>query len=79
MKESNKIKEFFRNKKVLITGGLGFIGSNLAMTLVNLGAKITLVDAMLPECGGNIFNIKEIKSVVDKIIKKITTPFFDII
>jgi UDP-glucose 4-epimerase len=45
---------------VLITGGLGFIGSNLAIHLVGLGAHVTLLDNMLPEHGGNWFNIEPI-------------------
>ena len=47
----------FRGKKILITGGLGFIGSNLARRLVDLGARVTLVDSLIPEYGGNLFNI----------------------
>jgi UDP-glucose 4-epimerase len=54
----------YRNKNVLITGGLGFIGSNLAIELVRLGAKITIVDNMLPRQGGNLFNIKDIADKV---------------
>tara|TARA_R110001592_G_scaffold295594_2_gene565689 strand:- start:36583 stop:37572 length:990 start_codon:yes stop_codon:yes gene_type:complete len=50
----------FNGKKVLITGGLGFIGSNLAARLVALGAQVTLVDALIPEYGGNLFNIHSI-------------------
>ncbi len=50
--------------RCLITGGLGFIGSNLAMRLVGLGARVTLVDAMIPEYGGNLFNIESIKDRV---------------
>jgi UDP-glucose 4-epimerase len=42
---------------VLITGGLGFIGSNLARRLVAAGAQVTLVDSLIPEYGGNLFNI----------------------
>lgn len=56
--------ESFNGKKVLITGGLGFIGSSLAIKLAKLGAQITLVDAMIPEYGGNLFNIKTIKDQV---------------
>jgi len=56
--------EVFRGKKVLITGGVGFMGSNLAIKLVELGADVTLVDAMLPLYGGNLFNIEEIKELV---------------
>src|ERR1700730_17240319 len=47
----------FMNKRVMITGGLGFVGSALAERLVNLGGDITLVDSFFPDSGGNIFNI----------------------
>ncbi len=50
----------FYSKNVLITGGLGFIGSNLAIELVKLGARVTIIDNMLPRQGGNLFNIKDI-------------------
>ena len=51
-------KSFFEGKKVLITGGLGFIGSNLAIRLVGLDAKVTLVDSLIWAYGGNKFNIR---------------------
>ena len=51
----------FSGKNVLITGGLGFIGSNLATKLVSLGAKVTILDALLEPYGGNTFNIKDIE------------------
>ena len=54
----------FEDKRVLITGGLGFIGSNLAIRLVELGAEVLLVDAMLPLYGGNLFNIEPIRDKV---------------
>lgn len=54
----------FKNKKVLITGGLGFIGSNLAIELVKQGADITIIDSMIPEYGGNLRNIKPIEDKV---------------
>ncbi|MGB9736930.1 MAG: NAD-dependent epimerase [Chloroflexus aggregans] len=50
--------------RVLITGGLGFIGSNLAHRLVELGAQITLVDSLIPEYGGNLYNIAGIEDRV---------------
>jgi UDP-glucose 4-epimerase len=52
------------HKNVLITGGLGFIGANLARRLVDLGACVTLVDSLIPEYGGNLFNIAGIKDKV---------------
>ena len=54
--------EAFSGKRVLITGGLGFIGSNLAHKLVHHGAIIEIIDALIPEHGGNIYNIKNIKN-----------------
>ena len=54
----------FLGKKALITGGLGFIGSNLARRLLDLGARVTLVDSLVPEYGGNLFNIAGIENRV---------------
>jgi UDP-glucose 4-epimerase len=54
----------FADADVLVTGGLGFIGSALARCLVSLGAKITLVDSLIPEYGGNLFNIHDIRDRV---------------
>ncbi len=54
----------FKGKEVLITGGLGFIGSNLSIELVKQGAHVTIVDNMLPRQGSNLFNIKEIEDKV---------------
>jgi UDP-glucose 4-epimerase len=51
------MKNEFADARVLITGGLGFIGSNLAHRLSTLGADITLVDSLLPDYGGNRYNI----------------------
>ena len=50
-------REFYRGRRVMITGGLGFIGSNLARQLVDLGADVLLVDSLIPDYGGNLFNI----------------------
>ena len=50
-------QDFYRGRNVLITGGLGFIGSNLARRLVELGADVLLVDSLIPDYGGNLFNI----------------------
>lgn len=54
----------FKGKKILITGGIGFIGSNLAIRLVNEGADVTILDSMLDEYGANFFNIKPIRENV---------------
>ena len=54
----------FEGKQVLITGGLGFIGSNLARRLAAAGARILLVDSLIPAYGGNLFNISGIEHLV---------------
>jgi UDP-glucose 4-epimerase len=55
----------FAGARVLITGGLGFIGSNLARELVSAGANVTLVDSLIDEYGGNRFNIAGIEDDVE--------------
>lgn len=55
----------FKGKKALITGGLGFIGSNLAHRLLELEAEVSLIDALIPEHGGNIFNVDGIRDKVN--------------
>jgi UDP-glucose 4-epimerase len=61
----------FAGVNCLVTGGLGFIGSNLAIRLVEMGARVTLVDAMMPDYGGNLFNIAPIRD-------RVTVNFGDI-
>ncbi len=55
----------YRREKVLITGGLGFIGSNLAIRLVESGASVTILDSLHPTCGGNHFNVEPIRNDVE--------------
>ena len=55
---------WYHGRRVMITGGLGFIGSNLARALVQQGADVLLVDSLIPEYGGNLFNIDGIESQV---------------
>jgi len=62
---------FYRGRRVMITGGLGFIGSNLARRLVDLGADVLLVDSLIPDYGGNLFNI-------DGIADRVTVNIADI-
>ena len=57
-------RECYRDRRVLITGGLGFIGSNLAHQLVSLGARALIVDSLIPAYGGNLFNIHGIEDRV---------------
>jgi UDP-glucose 4-epimerase len=61
---SASYRDLYRGRRVLITGGAGFIGSNLARQLVALGADVVLVDAMNPDYGGNLFNIAGIEDGV---------------
>ncbi len=50
-------RDFYRGRRVMITGGLGFIGSTVARELVEAGARVLVVDSLIPEYGGNLFNI----------------------
>ena len=54
-------REFYSGRRVLVTGGMGFIGSNIARVLVGLGADVLIVDAMIPEYGGNPYNIEDVR------------------
>ncbi|MGR3174115.1 MAG: NAD-dependent epimerase/dehydratase family protein [Candidatus Scalindua sp.] len=58
------MENYFKNKKILITGGLGFIGSTLAHRLAKIEADIYLIDSLIPEYGGNNFNINGIENKV---------------
>ncbi len=69
------MNDYFENKQVLITGGIGFIGSNLARRLVNLGAKVTLVDSLIPTYGGNLFNLDDIRDQVSVNISDVRDPY----
>jgi len=57
-------RAFYRDRRVAITGGLGFIGSNLAHQLVGLGAQVLLIDSLIPEYGGSLANIRGIEDRV---------------
>jgi UDP-glucose 4-epimerase len=64
----------FKGANVLITGGLGFIGSSLARRLLELGADVTLVDSLIPLYGGNLFNIHDIKDRLTVNIADVRDP-----
>lgn len=55
---------FWKSKKVLITGGAGFIGSNLSLKLYELGTNVEVIDDFNPFCGANIFNLHEIEKKI---------------
>jgi dTDP-glucose 4,6-dehydratase/UDP-glucose 4-epimerase len=65
----------YKNKRVLITGGLGFIGSNLARALLGQGANVTLVDSLIPQYGGNLFNVHDIRDRVTLNVCDVRDPF----
>jgi UDP-glucose 4-epimerase len=67
MNNSNKLVSL-EDKKILITGGLGFIGSNLAKKCVESGAKVTIYDNLDPNSGGNLFNIDSFRKYIDIVI-----------
>jgi UDP-glucose 4-epimerase len=55
---------FYSGRKVMVTGGLGFIGSNLVRQLVDAGADVLIVDSLFPDYGGNRFNIAGLEARV---------------
>ena len=65
----------FKGKNILITGGLGFIGSNLVRKLADLGANVTAVDSLIPEYGGNLFNVKGYEDLIKINIADIRDEF----
>jgi nucleoside-diphosphate-sugar epimerase len=65
------MENYFKSKNVLITGGLGFLGSNLALRLLEAGANVTVIDNLTPLYGGNIFNVREIFDKIKIIINDI--------
>jgi UDP-glucose 4-epimerase len=65
------IENYFKGKNILITGGLGFLGSSLSHRLAEYGANITIIDNLNPLYGGNTFNIKEISGKIKIVINDI--------
>ena len=62
MAKFNSFSDEWSKENVLITGGAGFIGSNLARKIVDLGGNVTIVDSLIPEYGGNLFNLNGYES-----------------
>ena len=69
-----RLASAFRDANVLLTGGLGFIGSELAARLVGLGARVVIVDSLIPEYGGNLFNVRDIRDRVTVNISDVRDP-----
>jgi len=65
----------YKGTSVLVTGGLGFIGSNLARVLVEQGAEVTLVDSLIPQYGGNPFNVAAFQEQVDINVCDVRDPY----
>ena len=65
----------YRGGRVLVTGGLGFIGSHLAARLVDLGRHVTIVDSLIPEYGGNLHNVADIADRVRINLSDIRDPW----
>ena len=63
------------NKKILITGGLGFIGSNLARRLVKCGNSVTVLDSLIPEYGGNLRNLHDVRDQVVVNLSDVRDPY----
>ncbi|HEY0170478.1 MAG TPA: NAD-dependent epimerase/dehydratase family protein [Pyrinomonadaceae bacterium] len=63
----NEPKHFgeYKGRTALVTGGLGFIGSNLVRRLVEVGAEVSVLDALLPDQGGNLFNVRDVRDRIE--------------
>lgn len=66
---------FYNEKRILITGGGGFIGSAMARALVAQGAEVTIVDSLIPTYGGNLFNLEGVKSQLTINICDVRDPY----
>src|SRR3954449_7098748 len=65
----------YGGSRALVTGGLGFIGSHLSKALVDLGAEVTIVASLIPEYGGNLYNVRDIADQVRINLSDIRDPW----
>jgi nucleoside-diphosphate-sugar epimerase len=70
--ETEAPETFFRGRSVVVTGGVGFIGSNLVLRLVELGAHVTAIDAFVPDHGANPHNLSPVSDEI-----KVVRAFID--
>ncbi|MFI5267858.1 MAG: NAD-dependent epimerase/dehydratase family protein [Chloroflexota bacterium] len=68
---ASRHSRYYQGKRIMVTGGLGFIGSNLALRLLDLGAEVLLVDALIAETGANRFNIDQAKDHPQLSVRKV--------
>ncbi len=72
--QQRRVEASYRGARVLVTGGMGFIGSNLALRLVDLGARVTVVDRLMPNHGGNRFNLAPVAERIHSFDADIADP-----
>jgi nucleoside-diphosphate-sugar epimerase len=65
------LRSSYTGKQVVVTGGLGFVGSNLVLRLTELGARVTVVDSKTPGCGANEYNIEAVRGQVRLIVRDV--------
>lgn len=65
---TRELRPAFAGRRALVTGGLGFIGSHVARRLVALGADVTVIDALVPGYGGNLFNVHDVRDRIHLIV-----------
>ncbi len=66
-----QLETFYRGRRALVTGGLGFVGSSLVHELVRLGAAVTVIDACFPDQGANLLNLKGVLEEVNLVVADI--------
>ncbi len=71
MRDGERLEEYYRGRRVLVTGGLGFIGSNLVRRLVDMGSRVTVIDACYPDQGANLFNLQDVLEEVTLVVSDI--------